>query len=195
MSVAGGNGGAEVSGAEVSAGLFQPFLFPDFEVELVEQARVYVHNAKTVSKDEERCRLICEAMLMGMSRRSIARKFGVSRHTIAAVMEVLEERGVLAPLKQRLSARMSVVIEMGMDAMVERLEDGTVPANVLPIMVGVMVDKKALIDGDATVRVEALARPAVTVEGYLAWVKSRTAESESGVVVLEEKELRLNEGA
>ena len=38
--------------------------------------------------------------------------------------------------------------------MIERLEAGTVPSNVVSVMVGIFADKKALLDGDATVRVE-----------------------------------------
>lgn len=116
--------------------------------EYTEIAKRYVHNGKTATRDEERCFKICEALCMGYSHRSIAKRFHTSRHTIAAIVTVLEKAGKLAPLKKRLAHKAGLVIEAGLDAIHEKIHDGTLPAQSLPIVVGVISDKKG--DWDAT---------------------------------------------
>ena len=53
-------------------------------------------------------------------------------------------------LKQRVSHKLGLIIELGSERLIEKLEAGSVPANVLPIVIGVAVDKKAIVDGEGT---------------------------------------------
>jgi transposase len=89
-----------------------------------------------------------------MSERSVAAAFGVSRNTVSALVAEWEKLGKVEPLKQRLSRKLGLVVDLASDTIIERLRDGKIPDNVLPILFGIAFDKKSLLDGDPTVRVE-----------------------------------------
>lgn len=139
----------------------QATLFPELGV--VEAAKRWEHNGVTTCKDEELCAGICEAAIQGHSQRWIARTFGVGPMTVRAVIEEMERRGKMRALKERVRSKLGVAIELGIERAVEMLEAGSVPANVLPIMVGVFSDKKALLDGEPTMIVRS-ADSELTVE-------------------------------
>jgi len=103
----------------------------------------------------------------------------MSRRSVKAVTRVFEERGKLAPLKERLSAKMADLIELGLDVLRDKLERDQVPANVLPIVIGVLSDKKALLDGDPTARLDIEITHDVTpaaARDYLVLLKSARAK-------------------
>lgn len=133
----------------------QPVLFdlPDPPL-FLERVKEFVHTGKIVTKDQELCAEVARACLLGMSVRRIAAKFSVSRNTVNAIMAWLESTGKLEPIKQRLAANLLEVASLAQDRMIEMLENGTVPANVLPIMLGVAIDKSQLLTGSATAIVE-----------------------------------------
>lgn len=159
----------------------QPILFADEQWQRLEQlvpiAAKYQHTAKGVTKDEELCFAICEKLVQGWSERSVARHFHVSRHTIRAMMEELEKAGKLAPLKQRLSHKLGLVAELSLDEQVRALRAGTVQANVLPIMTGVSLDKKAGLDASAAGDGPALAAPLTAEDVRQAFAKLRPAQT------------------
>lgn len=119
------------------------------------------HTGAGLLSDEELCELVCTDILSGLSQRAVARKYGISRNSITPVMEELESRGKLEPLKRRLSRKLGIAFELSVETAIEMLEEGRVPANVIPVMGGVFADKKALIDGEPTsigeVRIETTA--------------------------------------
>ena len=132
----------------------QPPLFSleaGFDKELVEQAKSYAHTGKTVAKDHERVAGIVEALLSGVSQRKVARSFHVSPNNLRKIVHELEASGKMDALKQRLSSKMGALVESSVDLTQEMVDDGAIPANVLPILIGVISDKKALLDGEATV--------------------------------------------
>lgn len=118
--------------------------------DLVPLVKEYQHTGKHVSKDQQLVHSICECLLArGWSERETAKYHHISRHTIRAMMTVLEEQGKLAPLKQRLSAKLGLLAELSLDASIDLVRQAAVPANVLPIMTGVSLDKKERIDAGA----------------------------------------------
>jgi len=137
---------------------------------VVAAAAKWEHNGRYTLNDEVLCAEIAERVLTGLSNRAIARLLRVSRSTVRAVMFVLEERGKLGPLKQRLSRKLGYALELCVDRSIEALEDNKVPMNVLPILGGVWFDKKALIDGDPTARVEHGQAETVSIESFKAWL-------------------------
>lgn len=139
---------------------------------VIECAKRWEHNGVTTCRDEVLCARIVEMRLLGIGTRTIAVKLGVSRSTVRAVMSVLEVRGKLGPLKQRLSSKLAIAIELSLDTAIDMLERGKVPANVLPIMCGVFSDKKVQVDGDATARVEITPREQVSLEDFRKWYQS-----------------------
>jgi len=137
------------------------------------------YTAKILGKDDEFCAAVCELVLLGVSERAIARRMRMSRRSVKAVTRVFEERGKLAPLKERLSAKMADLIELGLDVLRDKLERDQVPANVLPIVIGVLSDKKALLDGDPTARLDIEITHDVTpaaARDYLVLLKSARAK-------------------
>ena len=138
----------------------QTVLFEEFgeQPRLVAAAKEYIHSGKIVGKNAELCEAIVTAYASGLvSIRLIAKRLGIGRETVKTIIRLADEAGKLGPLKQRLSGKMGRAIELGLDVLTEKLEAGDVPAQVLPIVIGVLSDKKALLDGEATVRIEASA--------------------------------------
>lgn len=133
--------------------LFTPEQLPDAPA-LIAAATSYAHTGTTSTKDEERAERILAFYLTAGSLRATARHFHVSPNTIKACLEIFAKAGKLDALKQRLSVKLGTVVELATDLLTEKLMDGSVQANVLPIVIGVGVEKKALIDGEATSRTE-----------------------------------------
>jgi hypothetical protein len=111
----------------------------------------YRHTGRRLTP--EVAQAIVERRLV-MSERQVADMFRVSRNTVAALMCEWERTGKLEPLKARLSRRFGTILEVTTDVILHKLRSDEVPANVLPIILGVVSDKKALLDGDPTVRVD-----------------------------------------
>jgi len=136
-------------------GLFLLSELPD-NPKLQAAAKRYVHSGRITCKDEERAAAIAEAFLSCGLVLPVARRFHVSPKTVHAVLEVLEEEGKLARVKERLSAKLGLLAEVSAEAAVEMVVAGKTQANVLPINVGVAIEKKAMLDGEATVRIESV---------------------------------------
>lgn len=129
-------------------------LFP----ELVEAAKVFewpVPTGKILSKDEERMLEVATAVFEGKSDRRIAEVCGVNRRSIRPIMRILEERKLLAPLKERLLAGLGRLAELSVQRATEMVEDDLMPAQSIPILMGVAIDKRELLAGGVTSRVEA----------------------------------------
>lgn len=149
---------------------------------VVDAARVYFHNGKTTCRNEEQAAEIAELVLMGVSERAVARECRVSRNTVHAVMQLLEANGKLEPFKRRMSAKLGRLIEMTLDEAKRLLAERKVPANSIPIWVGVFSDKKGALDQDPEFGA-APARKVVTVEElvahYAALRRRSTADAQS----------------
>lgn len=155
----------------------QPALFSVEQLpampQLLAAAETYTHTGKTTCKDEELCQLMISFYLATGSLRATARRFSMSAHTVSAVVGVYETSGKMAALKQRLSNKLGVSIELATDLLNEKLLEGCVPANVLPIVIGVGVEKKALLDGEATSRSEAIPAKPVALGDLAAYLRSQ----------------------
>jgi len=137
----------EIPAAAIITG--QPELFsPDsLDTRFVEELVHYSHTGKSLTSDPEELAAIVESLCAGMSQRAVARRFRRSRSTIRKAVAALEEAGKLEPLEKRSSRKMGAIIESGLEALQERVDRDEVPANVLPVMIGILSDKKAVLDG------------------------------------------------
>lgn len=152
--------------------LFPVGLLPD-DAKLTAAAKVFLHSGKITCKDEERAAAIAERFLQCGLILPVARFFHVSPNTVRAVVQVMEESGKLDDLKQRLSTKLGLLAEVSVERAAEMISANQVPANVLPIMLGVAIDKKELLDGNATSRVaHEFTRP-LGVEDVAAYLRSR----------------------
>jgi hypothetical protein len=142
--------------------------------QLIAAAKAYAHTGTTASKDEERAEMVLSYYLVTGSLRATARHFQTSPNTIKAVLDIFATSGKLDALKQRISTKLGTVIELATDLLTEKLMlDGSVPANVLPIVIGVAVDKKALMDGEATSRVEEKISAPAQFDDLAAYLRER----------------------
>lgn len=133
----------------------QDFLFDpvDLGSELLtidRDAQAGKHTGTTLERRRALYDEICLRLAEGVSMRKISKTYGVSRNTLAGIQQRLVTSGKMEPYKKRVSAKLGAVVEMSADLLMERLESGDVPTNVLPIAMGVASDKKALIDGEPT---------------------------------------------
>lgn len=161
----------------------QPELFGAGDVEcrqMCQAAEGYARTGKIAARNEERAAAMLEALLQGKSLRAIQREFQVDGRTVRAVQGVYEREGKLPALKERMSRKLGHAMELGVENAVAMLEAGDVPANVIPVMVGVFADKKAMIDGDATVRVEHQERRVLGAQEWLETVKRVKARVQEG---------------
>jgi hypothetical protein len=152
--------------------LFAPEQLPAQEV-LLEAAKRYAHTGKTACRDEELAEQVLKFYLTTGSLRLTARQFHVSPNTVSAMLTVFSANGKLDALKQRLSTKLGTMVELGTDLMIEKLQDGSVQANVLPIVIGVGVEKKALIDGEATSRTESAPAAPAQLEDLARYLRSQ----------------------
>ena len=120
-------------------------------------------------RDQSLVDSILSSFVAGATQRQIAERFKVSRNTIAQMVRRAEADGRLEPYKARLSARLGRAVEAGIEHWTEAVEAGKVSASQIPVAVGIFTDKKLLLDGEATSRVEHLQR--VTPEQLLADMK------------------------
>ena len=120
-------------------------------------------------RDQSLVDAILSSFVAGATQRQIAERYKVSRNTIAQMVRRAEADGRLEPYKARLSARLGRAVEAGIEHWTEAVEAGKVSASQIPVAVGIFTDKKLLLDGEATSRVEHVQR--ITPEQLLADMK------------------------
>lgn len=136
-----------ITAESVQPALFSPEQLPDVPA-LVEAAKQFLHTGKIVCKDGERAERIALTYLQTRSLRATSRALQCHPRTVNAVLEVYEAAGKLDALKQRLSSRMGLILELSIDDTLDRVVSGK--QKLTPIEQAVFVDKKLLLDGDAT---------------------------------------------
>ena len=149
-------------------------LFPELELPLVEAAKrkAFVHTGAFVSRDEQLCRDICTDLIAGISRRAIALRFAVSRNTVNAIREIMESRGELEPLKREVAKRLDRCVIFGLENLEHTLATNGLPASQLSVAVGILLDKKAAIEGQPTARIEHITSRKITHEDLNAWIEA-----------------------
>ena len=150
--------------------LFAPDQLPDLPT-LVAAAKDYAHTGKIVCKDGERAQAILTHYLQTGSLRATAKHLGCSPNTVLSVLNQFEASGKLDALKQRLSHKLGLVLELGADDLVERLQSGKFKPT--PIDLAVLVDKKLLLDGEATQRIEERVHVDVRIEDVTAYLATK----------------------
>lgn len=148
----------EVKDGEALPLASQAEFFP--ELGLLEAAKVWERGAnpertgKILLKDWERCERVLMRLLNNEKQREIAKAEGISRNSLRLLVDIFEARGKLEPLKKRLSRRAGHILDALSEDILQDVENGTLPANVKPIVFGVLADKKAVWDGEPTQVIE-----------------------------------------
>jgi len=134
----------------------QLMLSPElFDVPFLEAAKRFVFTGARLLSDPVEVENIVADLCLGASLRTVCARYHRSHNTIAAVMTALEATGKLDTLEKRIAKKLGFAQELALDRSIELLVGPTaVPPNVLPIMVRVYADKKAVLDGRPTAIVE-----------------------------------------
>jgi transposase len=141
-------------------------------------------TGRIVLKDHERISRLMDMVIYGESERAIAEKLGMGRNTVRKVKDILTERGKLEPQKKRISRRLGHVAEALTEDLLRDVESNALPAHVKPIALGILLDKKALLDGEPSQVIE-VRRDGLSIESVkAAWeaLERRTIDVESGVL-------------
>lgn len=118
------------------------------------------HTGRTATRDEARCVAAFAMLSAGVSRREIARRLAMGRHTLAAIEAEFEAGGKLAPLKQRVERQLALLVAEVTEEVRDTIEAGTRDADAAQwlkaagTVLGISFDKHALATGGATQIVE-----------------------------------------
>ena len=134
----------------------QAFLFlePAEDPTLVTALVEYAHTGKSLQRDPEQLRAMLEDFLAGLSERELSRRYHVGRNTLRAGLRELEAAGKLEPLKKRVSDRLLRLGQLAIGAAEQALEAGDIDPRALPALIGVPLEKAALLAGEATHRLD-----------------------------------------
>ena len=123
-------------------------------------SRAPKHTGKTATADEARCVAAFAMLSAGVSRRKIATRLSMSRHTLAGIERAFEEGGKLAPLKGRIERELQLLLAEATDALRDAIEsdkrdiEAAAWVKALATALGISFDKHALATGGATQIVE-----------------------------------------
>jgi hypothetical protein len=88
----------------------------------------------------------------GCSQRETAETTGLCRPVIAQIRTQYEEQ--IGNLRDESATKARNIAAQTLDLMMEKVEDGDIPPNLLPIYFGVLTEKAELLSGQATSRQE-----------------------------------------
>lgn len=118
------------------------------ELLLPRQEQVERYTLARVERNQERYRGICAAVAMGLGVKRIAKAFGCSVWTVRKIRQSREAD--LAPLKKQMGMEMLDLARLSAEELGDRLAEGKIPANVLPIVMGIGTERGLQLLGEAT---------------------------------------------
>lgn len=131
------------------------------------------HTGEVVSRDWERVCEVLQAYAAGEPIRSICRRWHIGHNTLSRLIEAHPD--LVDTERQRISCKLGRVARMMVDRL--ELEHHTIPIGQLPVALAIVVDKKAMLDGDPTQRVEVTQRREVTADEVEAGLQRLRATS------------------
>ena len=129
-------------------------------------------NAAHLARHLAEREAILADLAVGLGVRTVAVKHGRSPKLVRALRRQAEERGEIAPLKERLGRKALAISEDVLDELGEDIEK--IPANVRALAFAQLVDKGMLLTGGATQRIEHV-QSSDSPEAYSAWMRSLVA--------------------
>lgn len=141
-------------------------------------------TGEIVAKNRERYASIVRCLAEGIGIRATARAFGCSTHTVQAIRD--REGLAIATEKKELSTTLGHFARMASERLVDELD--RIPIAQLPVAMGIAIDKKAALDGEASAIVEHRSRREPDPEDIRAYLEglrsgaSKSAEVGSPVV-------------
>lgn len=113
-----------------------------------EDARKGKYSGAIIEKNREKVKAICGALAEGHGIIRVAKAFGVSTHTVIGIRE--RHPDLLAIEEKQLTRKYGTILALSAERYLEALVSGSIPAAQLPVGMGIVFDKKALLDGKPT---------------------------------------------
>lgn len=129
-------------------------------------------NAAHLAKHQAEREAILTDLAVGLGVRTVAARCGRSPKLVRALRRQAEERGEIAPIKERLGRKALAISEDVLDELGEDIEK--IPANVRALAFAQLVDKGMLLTGGATQRIEHV-QSSDSPEAYSEWMRSLVA--------------------
>ena len=129
-------------------------------------------NAAHLAKHQAEREAILSDLAVGLGVRTVAARCGRSPKLVRALRRQAEERGEIAPIKERLGRKALAISEDVLDELGEDIEK--IPANVRALAFAQLVDKGMLLTGGATQRIEHV-QSSDSPEAYSEWMRSLVA--------------------
>ena len=129
-------------------------------------------NAAHLAKHQAEREAILADLAVGLGVRTVAARCGRSPKLVRALRRQAEERGEIAPIKERLGRKALAISEDVLDELGEDIEK--IPANVRALAFAQLVDKGMLLTGGATQRIEHV-QSSDSPEAYSEWMRSLVA--------------------
>ena len=107
-------------------------------------------TGEIVARNRERYAAIVRCLAEGVGIRATARAFGASTGTIQAIRD--REGLAIGTEKKELSTKLGHFARMASERLIEELDE--IPIGQLPVAMGIALDKKAALDGEASAIVE-----------------------------------------
>jgi hypothetical protein len=152
-----------------------------------EDARSGKYSGIIIEKNRQKVQAICSAIAEGHGMLRIAKAFGCSVHTVIGIRERNPE--LIAIEKKQLSRTCGKILAVCAERYLEGVISGAVPAAQIPVGMGIVFDKKALLDGEPTAIV-ARQEKQISVEDFNQYIAAlpvakpgevaRVSDSESG---------------
>lgn len=118
-------------------------------VSVLREGRCSRYSGKIALACEERARSIVRLRLLGYSYRYIERQTGADLRTVRAVELELRRQGKLPAEREELAGQYSEIARVSNERLLEALDRGKVPINILPVASGVAADKRAMLLGES----------------------------------------------
>ena len=135
-------------------------------------------GARLAVRRPDAYRACVNLLAQGAPYLSIAKTVGISVNSVATVAK--REASGIESKKKDLAERFKLAAGLAVERIIERLEDdeaaAAVPLNQLAVTAGISTDKKELLAGGATQRIEWVA-PAPAAEDYKAALQAMRAEA------------------
>lgn len=153
------------------SGLFDEAELPEgLELLQPESEQKKRFTGEVVARNQGRYREIVNALGANVPVRAICRAFSVSHHVVKAIRE--REPDLVATEKKRVSQMLGHAARMTIESFTDDLESGKVPPSAKPVAAAIFLDKKALLDGEATSRIEHVSSGLPSIEEFSRLVQS-----------------------
>ena len=113
-----------------------------------EDARAGKYSGAIIERNREKVKQICAALAEGIGILRIAKAFAVSPHTVIGIRD--RHPDLIAMEEKQLARRYGNILKLSAERYEEALLNGSIPAAQLPVGMGIIFDKKQILEGKPT---------------------------------------------